>query len=98
MKGVMFFTYLSVLAHAALWIGLGVLIRNHFETAISMIVRKPIPENLIGEEKFNAAHNVIRFIGGIMVIIGISKAIAVLASFIASLSHLPTNNFNFKFF
>ena len=84
------------LAKAGLVISIGVLINKHIDTVLSLIIRKPIPEYLISNERLAAANQVIKWIGIFIIIIGFGIAISSLSTIIASLS-MPLNNFNFKF-
>lgn len=96
MKIVLFFTFLLSLAKAGLWIAVGTLISKHFETLLSLIIRKPVPEDLIKPEKLIEANKVVNWIGIFILLIGIGLAIVGFVTFIASLG-MPSTNFNFKF-
>lgn len=49
MKSFVFFSFLVSLAKSGLWISVGILVKNHLETLLSFIIRKPVPDNLIEE-------------------------------------------------
>jgi hypothetical protein len=91
----MFLTFLLSICYGGIWISIGVLLRNHFETILSMIIRKPIPDNLIDPINFLKTKNVIKVIGVFLVIIGILTMIAGLTTFIVSCI-TPYSSFNFK--
>jgi hypothetical protein len=61
-----------------------------------MILRKPIPDNLINPEDFQKTKSVINVIGILLILIGIGTMIIGLSSMIAGFS-MPSPNFNFKF-
>jgi hypothetical protein len=96
MKIIFFFTFLLSLAKAGLWIGIGTLISKHFDTALSLIVRKPVPEDLIKPERLEVANQVIRWIGIFIIIIGIGLAVSGFVTFIVSF-RMPSGNFKFNF-
>lgn len=96
MKAVLFFTFLVSLAKAGLWISIGILIKSHFDTVLSLIIRKPIPEGLIQDDTLAMTKKVIEWIGIILMVIGVCIAITALGSMISSF-RIPMNNFNFKF-
>ena len=96
MGTILFLTFLVAQVKAGLLISLGVLIRSHLDTVLSLIIRKPIPEDLISAERLSAASQVIRWIGFFIIALGIALAIVSLATLMVGLS-MPTNTYNFKF-
>jgi flagellar biosynthesis protein FlhB len=96
MKTFLFFTFLVSLAKSGLWISIGILIKNHLETLLSLIVRKPLPDHLIEENKLETFNQVTKWIGLFIIIIGIGFALSALATLIMGFN-MPTSNFNFKF-
>ena len=96
MKIIFFFTFLVTLAKGCLWISIGTLINKHFETVLSMITRKPLPENLIHPEKLDLARQSIKWVGLFIVLIGVGLLISGLVTLIASFS-VPSSNLNFNF-
>jgi hypothetical protein len=92
----LFFSFLLSICYGGIWIGLGLLVKNHLETVLSMILRKPIPDNLINPEDFQKTKSVINVIGILLILIGIGTMIIGLSSMIVSYS-MPSPNFNFKF-
>ena len=96
MKIIFFFSFLLSLAKAGLWISIGTLISKHFDTVLSLIIRKPIPDNLIKPERLDIANQVIKWIGIFIILIGVGLAVSGLATLIASFS-MPSRDFNFKF-
>ncbi|MCW3806877.1 hypothetical protein [Plebeiibacterium marinum] len=75
---------------------LGILIKDYIETFISMIIRKPIPDNLIDEQRYNSIHRVIKWIGIMIILCGVGMALLSLSTLIMGFN-MPMNNFNFKF-
>jgi len=95
MKFILFFTFIITICKGGIWIGFGVLIRNHFDTILSMIIRKPLPDGLIPSMNNEKIQKVIKLIGLLIIAIGISTIILGLSTMIAG--HNMSNNFNFKF-
>ena len=96
MKTFLFFTFLLSLTKSGLWISIGILVKNHFDTILSLIIRKPVPDNLIENSKLNSANNIIKWIGIFIIAIGIGVAVSALLTLIVS-SRMPMSSFNFKF-
>ncbi len=96
MKSLLFFTFLTGLAKSIMIIFLGILIKDHFETLISMIIRKPMPDNLIDEQRYNSIHVVIKWIGIMIIILGVGQAFMSLMTLFMGFN-MPMNNFNFQF-
>ena len=96
MKTFLFFTFLASLAKSGLWITLGVLIKNHLESALSLVTRKPMPNDIIEQNTFDRLNNVTKWIGIFIILIGIALALSAIATFFMGL-RMPTNSFNFKF-
>lgn len=96
MKTFLFFTFLVSLAKAGLWVCIGHLIKNQFETTISAIIRRPLTDNLIEKDNQETFNRITNWIGILIIIIGIGVAISALITLIMGFK-MPTNNFNFKF-
>ena len=62
MKFLYFFTFLLSLCKGGIWISLGILLRNHFETVLALIVREPLPEELIDSYDKSKVVAIIQFI------------------------------------
>ena len=92
----LFFSFLLSICYGGIWISVGLLVKNHLETVLSMILRKPNPENLINPEDFQKAKSVINVIGILLILIGIGTIVIGLSSMIAGFS-MSSPNFNFKF-
>ncbi|MCT4588117.1 MAG: hypothetical protein N4A71_09875 [Carboxylicivirga sp.] len=95
MNFILFITFLLTACKGGLWIGLGVLIRNHFDAILSMLLRKPIPENLIAETDKEKIDKVIRIIGLLIIGIGVGTVIIALSTLFAG--SRMTNNFHLNF-
>ncbi len=95
MKFIFFLTFIVSALKGGLWILLGIIIKNHFDTAISLILRKPLPENLISPNNKKAIDLYIYKIGQILIIIGWIIILTAFSSWIVSFS-MPGNNFNFN--
>ena len=96
MKTFLFFTFLVSLAKSGLWISIGILIKNHLETLLSLLIRKPVPDNLIEKNNLETLNNVTKWIGIFIIVIGIGVALSAFATLIMGF-RMPTNSFNFKF-
>ena len=96
MRLALFVTFLVSLAKGGLWITIGTLVKNHFETFIAFIIRKPVADGLIDKNRYDALINVIKWIGIFIIIIGIGIAVLGLVTFIIGF-RMPTNSFNFNF-
>ena len=96
MKTLLFFSFLLSVCHGGIWICSGLLVRNHFETILSMILRKPVPENMIDPEDSQRTKKVIDVIGLLLILIGIGTMIIGLTTMITGLGNLGAN-FNFKY-
>ncbi len=96
MKLVLLFTFLVSLAKGGLWIAAGTLIKSHIGPLMAFIMRKPIPEDLIDKHKYEAFMNIVKWIGILLIIIGIGVAVIGFVTFVVSF-RIPTNSFNFKF-
>jgi hypothetical protein len=83
MKILLFFTFLLSLCTGGVLIGLGILLRNHFETIISLIVRKPFPDDLIIPDDYAKTKTTIRWIGSLVILLGIAKMIISLSTLMA---------------
>lgn len=95
MKFLLFITFLITTCKGGLLIGLGVLIRNHFDSILSVILRKPIPDNLISEVDKEKIDKVIRIIGLLIIAIGVGTVILALSTMLAGTR--MTNNFHLNF-
>jgi hypothetical protein len=96
MGTILFFTFLTALAKSGLLISLGVLIRSHLDTVLSLIIRKPIPEDLISAERLSAASQVIRWIGFFIIALGIGLSIVSFSTMVVGMG-MPSNVVNFRF-
>ena len=96
MKFILFITFLTSLAKAGLLIGLGVLLKNHFEALLATLIRKPIPEDLIEKYSYDKMREVIKWIGIFVIILGVGMAIIGLSTLVMGFQ-MPMNNFNFNF-
>jgi len=76
MKIFAFFSFILSLAKAGLWIGVGLLVKNHFETVLNLIIRKPVPESLIEKEKLEMVNTIIKWVGIFIIVIGIGMALS----------------------
>lgn len=93
MKFILFITFILTVCKGGILIGIGILIRNHFDAVLTMILRKPLPENLIPSMDNEKIQKVIRIIGLLIIVIGISTITAGLSTMIVGNS--MSNNFNF---
>ncbi len=96
MKFIFFLTFVTALFKGIVIIGVGNLLRNHFRTVVSMLIRRDIPENLIEPYKYDTAINAIRVIGLFVMLIGVGMIIVAFSTSIASFT-MPSGNFNFNF-
>jgi hypothetical protein len=96
MKFIFFLNFLGALCKGIVIMGVGNLLRNHFRTVVSMLVRREIPETLIEPYNYDRAINAIRVIGLFVMLIGVGLIVVSFATFIASLT-MPSGNFNFNF-
>ncbi|GEM_PF-3576342 len=96
MKSFLLFTFLVSLAKSGLWISIGILIKNHFETLLSLLIRKPVQDNLIEKNNLDAFNNITKWIGIFIIVIGIGMALSAFAPLIMGF-RMPTNSFNFNF-
>ncbi|MFY0630135.1 MAG: hypothetical protein JXR05_07115 [Flavobacteriaceae bacterium] len=98
MKTILFFTFLISLAKSTIWILIGVLIKNHFETFWSLIIRRPVPENLINEDKLQVTNKLIHAIGVLFITIGVVLILVAIVTMSTSLSIAnASNNFNIRY-
>lgn len=96
MKAFLFLTFLVSLAKSGLIISIGILIKDHMDTVLSLIIRKPIPEDLIDSNKLEIVNKVNKWMGIFIIIIGAGVAIVALSTIIFGIG-VSTHNFNFKF-
>jgi hypothetical protein len=89
----LFFTFLLSLCYGGIWISAGLLVRNHFETVISMLFRKPIPDGLANSDDYLKAKAIINILGLLFIIIGVIIMIVGLFSLVG----FPRSNINFNF-
>lgn len=89
----LFFTFLLSLCYGGIWICAGVLVRNHFETVISMLFRRPIHEGIVNPDDYMKAKSVINILGLIFITIGVLVMITGLFTFFS----FPGQNVNFNF-
>lgn len=96
MKFMMLLTFAVAACKGGIWIALGLLIRNHLEAFLALILRKPIPENLISQEEKDRTRKIYDFIGLLLVGIGVCVILIGLLTWIMSF-RIPSGNFNFNF-
>ncbi len=97
MKFMLVFTFFLSICYGGIWISIGLLLLNHLETVLSMIFRKPIPDNLISPQNLNNAKNVINVIGVLSILIGIATIILGLNTMVTGFNMSNQPNFNFNF-
>ncbi|HKJ43713.1 MAG TPA: hypothetical protein VKA27_16570 [Sunxiuqinia sp.] len=73
---------------------MGILLKNHFETLLSLIIRKPVPNELIEKTQHESTIRAIKWVGNFFIILGIGIALMGIAS-MGMTSRIPTHNFNF---
>jgi archaellum biogenesis protein FlaJ (TadC family) len=96
MKTFLLFAFLTSLAKSGLWITVGVLIKNHLESLLSLVTRKSMPNDIIEKNDFDKLNNVTKWIGLFIIFVGIGLALSAIVTFIMGLN-MPTNRFNLKF-
>jgi hypothetical protein len=96
MKTFLVFTFLASLAKSGLWISIGILVKDHFETLLSLLIRKPVPDNLIENNHLEAFKSVTKWIGIFIILVGIGLALSAFTTLIMGF-RMPTHSFNFKF-
>lgn len=96
MKAFLLFTFLVSLAKSGLWISMGILIKNHLETVLSLVLRKSVPNNLIEKNNLETVNNITNWIGIFIIVIGVGIALSAFATLVMGF-RMPTNSFNFKF-
>ena len=62
--------FIISLIKSVLWIFLGILFIKHFETALSYIIRKPIPEELISKKNKDDFIELMKWIGVCFLFLG----------------------------
>jgi hypothetical protein len=92
----LFISFFLSLFYGGIWICVGILLRNHLDTVVSFIMRRPIPEGLISPDDYGRMESVVRAIGLLFILIGIFTMILGLATGIAS-SSMQHTNFNYRF-
>ncbi len=97
MKFMLVFTFFLSICYGAIWISIGLLLLNHLETVLSMVLRKPIPDNLINPQSLQNAKRVIKVIGVLLILIGIATIILGLNSMVTGFNMTNHPNFNFNF-
>lgn len=85
MAFISFLSFLLTSFKASLWLFFGILLKDHFETVLSIIFRKPIPEGLISPKNYQRTSNLIKTIGTILIIIGSIIILKAFASWIAGI-------------
>ena len=95
MKFISFVSFLLTVIKGGILIGIGIIIKDHFNTFISKIVRGPIPKevNIDGNNKLD---KIIRFIGLLIIILGSTIIIMSLSTWIIG-KPSQSNGFNLKF-
>jgi hypothetical protein len=87
------FSFLITLCKGSIWMGVGVLLRNHMETIFSLVSRKPHPEGLVKPEDYKSTKGVFNFIGLMCALIGIGVIVLgitrLIAGFGGSVGHYP---------
>ena len=96
MKTLLFFAFLGSLAKSGLWITVGILIKNHLESTLTLVTRKPMPNDIIEKNNFEKLTNVTKWIGIFIIIVGIGLALSAIATFIMQYT-MSTNRVNFSF-
>ncbi len=96
MRFMLIFSFLITLCKGSIWIGVGLLLRNHMETIFSLISRKPHPEGLVKPEDYASTKGVFNIIGLLCVFIGIGVIILGISSMIAGFN-APYGQFPFRF-
>jgi hypothetical protein len=96
MKTILFFTFLMALVKSGLYISIGILVMNHIETLLSLITRKPVPDNLIEKNNLTTFYIVTRWIGIFIIAIGVGIGITALVTLIMGF-RMQTHTFNFNF-
>ena len=96
MKFMLFITFVMALAKGGIWIALGVILRNHFETAVSLLFRKPKPDGLVDDRRQVEFMGVVRLLGLALIILGVLVAFLGLLTWINGM-RMPSHNFNFNF-
>lgn len=82
MKTLLFFSLLLSLAKSGLWITVGILIKNHLESTLTLLTRKPMPDGIIEKNNFEKLTKVTKWIGIFIIIVGIGLALSAIATFI----------------
>jgi len=95
MKFIFFLTFIVSALKGGIWIFFGILIKGHFDTILSLILRKPLPDGLISSDNKKTVDLYIHRIGQILIIIGVIIVLTAFASWIVSFN-IPKNNFNFN--
>ncbi len=96
MKFFFFLTFLISVAKGGISVGIGILLRKHFDTILSLIIRKPIPEGLIDKNKHESVLKIMEWIGLFVIIIGVLTVFFAFATLFTGNS-MTNGNFNFKF-
>ncbi len=96
MKFILLNALIVTIAKSGLLICLGFIIMNHFESTLSLISRKPLPDNLIQPQNLEALNKVLKWVGICIIVLGISMAINGLAIIFWGVN-MPSNSFNFNF-
>jgi hypothetical protein len=83
------------LAKSGLWISIGILVKTHFESFLSLIIGKPVPKNLIDKNNIEMVNNVTKWIGIFIIAIGVGVALSAFGALMMKCL-MPSNNLNFK--
>lgn len=83
MRFMLIFSFLITLCKGSIWMGVGLLLRNHIETIFSLVSRKPNPEGLVDPKDFKSTKGIFNFIGLMCVFIGIGVIILGITRMIA---------------
>jgi len=95
MKLFLFITFLITIAKGGIWIGIGIIIRKHFDALLTLILRKPLPEGIISKEQHESMNKIIEWIGLCIITIGVLTIFFGLITLISG-SSMTHGNFNFK--
>jgi hypothetical protein len=92
MRFMLIFSFLITLCKGSIWMGVGLLLRNHMETIFSLVSRKPHPEGLVDPKDFKSTKGLFNFIGLMCVFIGIGVIILGVTRMIAGFG-MPGGHF-----
>ncbi len=96
MKFMMLLSFAIAACKGGIWIAFGLLIRNHLDSFLSLILRKSIPDNLISREESDRTRKIYDIIGLLLVGIGVCVILIGFITWIMSF-RIPSGNINFNF-